>query len=65
MTKKRSLKVYSKFNRIGREYRSQIRLEGSWLQNAGFYIGDQISIFCEDNRLIIERVDDTPDPDPT
>ena len=55
----RSMKVYSKFSRTGRKYRPQIRLEGDWLQNTGFYIGDSISVVCEDNRLIIEKSPDS------
>ena len=54
-TTERSMKVYSKFYRSGRKYRPQIRLEGEWLQNVGFYIGDNISVVCEDNMLVIKK----------
>ena len=51
--KKRNLKVYSQS-----EYRYHevpaIVLRGVWLKNAGFDIGDYVSVKCEDGRLIIE-----------
>ncbi|MBQ7563262.1 MAG: SymE family type I addiction module toxin [Lachnospiraceae bacterium] len=53
--KTRSLKVYEKSDY---RYRSipMIRLCGKWLSDAGFSIGDYVSVSCEDGKLII-----TPD----
>ena len=51
----RSMKVYEKS-----DYRYQsipmIRICGKWLSEAGFNIGDYVSVSCEDGKLII-----TPD----
>ena len=53
--KTRIMKVYEKS-----DYRNQsipmIRLCGKWLSEAGFSIGDYVSVSCEDGKLII-----TPD----
>lgn len=51
--KKRNLKVYSQ---SGYRYHEvpAIVLRGVWLKNAGFDIGDYVSVKCEDGRLIIE-----------
>ena len=53
--KTRSMKVYEKSDY---RYRSipMIRLCGKWLSDAGFSIGDYVSVSCEDGKLII-----TPD----
>ncbi len=55
MAKKRSIKVYGQ---SGYKYREtpMIMLKGMWLKEAGFDIGDYISVTCEDGRLVI-----TPD----
>ena len=55
MAKKRSVKVYGQ---SGYKYRETptIMLKGLWLKEAGFDIGDYISVTCEDGRLVI-----TPD----
>ena len=55
MAKKRSIKVYGQ---SGYRYRETptIMLKGMWLKEAGFDIGDYISVTCEDGRLVI-----TPD----
>ncbi len=52
MAKKRSVKVYGQ---SGYKYRETptIMLKGLWLKDAGFDIGDYISVTCEDGRLII------------
>lgn len=51
--KNRSVKVYGM---SGYKYRSTptIMLKGNWLSEAGFNIGDFISVKCENGRLIIE-----------
>ena len=54
MAKKRSIKVYGQ---SGYKYRETptIMLKGQWLKEAGFNIGDYISITCEDGKLIITQ----------
>jgi len=51
--KKRNLKIYSQ---SGYRYHEvpAIILRGTWLKNAGFDIGDYVSVKCENGRLIIE-----------
>jgi len=55
MKNKRNLKVVSQ---SGYKYRETptITLKGLWLSEAGFQIGDYVSITCEDGRIVI-----TPD----
>ena len=52
MAKKRSVKVYGQ---SGYKYRETptIMLKGQWLKEAGFDIGDYISVTCEDGKLVI------------
>lgn len=47
MAKKRSIKIYGQ---SGYKYRETptIMLKGQWLKEAGFDIGDYISVTCED-----------------
>lgn len=54
MAKKRSVKVYGQ---SGYKYRETptIMLKGLWLKEAGFDIGDYISVTCEDGKIIITR----------
>ena len=55
MSKKRSIKVYGQ---SGYKYRETptIMLKGMWLKEAGFDVGDYISVSCENGKLVI-----TPD----
>lgn len=54
MTKKRSVKVYGQG---GYKYRETltIMLKELWLKEAGFNIGDYISVTCEDGKIIITQ----------
>ena len=54
MAKKRSVKVYGQ---SGYKYRETptIMLKGMWLKEAGFDIGDYISVVCEDGKIIITQ----------
>lgn len=54
MAKKRSVKVCGQ---SGYKYREtpMIMLRGMWLKEAGFDIGDYISITCEDGKIIITQ----------
>lgn len=52
MAKKRSVKFYGQ---SGYKYRGTptIMLKGMWLKEAGFDVGDYISVTCEDGKIII------------
>ena len=54
MSKKRSIKVYGQ---SGYKYRETptIMLKGMWLKEAGFDVGDYISVTCEDGKIIIAQ----------
>lgn len=54
MAKKRSIKVYGQ---SGYKYRETptIMLKGQWLKEAGFNIGDYISVTCANGKLIIAQ----------
>lgn len=54
MARKRSVKVYGQ---SGYKYRETptIMLKGMWLKEAGFDIGDYISVTCEDGKIIITQ----------
>ena len=54
MAKKRSVKVYGQ---SGYKYRETptIMLKGMQLKEAGFDIGDYISVACEDGKIIITQ----------
>lgn len=54
MAKKRSIKVYGQ---SGYKYHETptIMLKGQWLREAGFEIGDYISVTCEGGKLIIAQ----------
>ena len=54
MAKKRSVKVYGQ---SGYKYKETptIMLKGLWLKEAGFDIGDYISVTCEDGNIIITQ----------
>ena len=55
MANKRSVKVYGQ---SGYKYRETptIMLKGLWLKEAGFDIGDYISVTCEDGKIIISTM---------
>jgi len=54
MTKKRSIKVYGQSGYKCRETPT-IMLKGQWLKEAGFVIGDYISVTLEDGKLVIAQ----------
>jgi len=54
MAKKRSVKVYGQSDYKYRETPT-IMLKGMWLKEAGFDIGDYISVTCEDGKIIITQ----------
>lgn len=54
MAKKGSVKVYGQSSYKYRETPT-IMLKGLWLKEAGFDIGDYISVTCEDGNIIIAQ----------
>lgn len=54
MSKKRSIKVYGQ---SGYKYweTPTIMLKGMWLKEAGFDVGDYISVTCEDGKIVIAQ----------
>jgi toxic protein SymE len=58
--KSRHLKIYSKFQRTSQwnaRFVPEIRLCGKSLEDMGFDFGDQITVRLENDRLIIEPVE--------
>lgn len=53
--KNRKLTVYGMAK--GRHFQStpQIRLQGNWLKETGFSIGDNIQVVCKKNKLVITK----------
>ena len=47
----RKAKVYSIYQ--NGSYKSQIRLQGKWLEELGFNIGDGLKIDCKEGQIII------------
>lgn len=39
----------------GRNPAPQLRIQGLWLKDLGFNIGDSVQVKCEDGKLIISR----------
>lgn len=61
--KKRNLKVYGQSNGYNYQDVPTIVLKGKWLETAGFDIGDNIFLSCEDGQLVItneKRCSSTP-----
>lgn len=55
---KRNLTVYNYSPYIvGKVYpsRPQIIIQGRWLENLGFSIGEKVTLSCEEGRIIIEK----------
>lgn len=53
----RKLKVSSFYN-YGRKISPMLRLQGLWLNDYGFKIGEPVSVKCEDGKLIISLVNE-------
>ena len=60
MSSFRILKVYRKFQRRRWDHKvvPEIRLEGDWLQDLGFEIGDAIEVLQEKHQLTIKLISD-------
>ena len=55
--KNRRLKVYGQSNGYNSQDVPTIVLKGKWLEAAGFDIGTDLLVECEDGRLTISAVD--------
>lgn len=55
--KKRRLKVYGQSNGYNYQDVPTIVLKGKWLEVAGFDIGSDLLVECEDGKLTIRAVD--------
>lgn len=53
----RSIKVYESSGYLNK-MTPQIRLQGEWLKDLGFEIGDQLNVHCEGGRITITRADE-------
>lgn len=53
----RLMKVYESGVYSNKEI-PQIRLQGEWLKELGFEIGDQLNVHCEGGRITITRADE-------
>jgi toxic protein SymE len=54
-TNTRTLTIHSKYRALtyGSTIIPEIRLEGKWLQELGFKMGQKVKIVMEENRLVI------------
>ena len=57
MQKTKTLKVYCSTGKPS----PKINLQGKWLSNLGFDIGNYIEVTLEDNKLIITKIDNPND----
>ena len=53
--KSRKLTVYGATQGAHFQSTPQIRLQGDWLKETGFSIGDNIQVVCKKNRLVITK----------
>jgi toxic protein SymE len=54
----RSLKVLEQPGFYSQNRRPSIKLQGKWLKELGFEIGDRVDVKCEDGRLTITKSDE-------
>jgi len=53
LKEKREVRIY---NGRGNNYgKPLLMLQGNWLQEFGFLVGDRVTITCQNNRLVIEN----------
>lgn len=57
--KSRKVKIYSKFRSRRRDNTTvpEIRLQGKWLDEFGFYEGHQVKVHLEYNKLTITKIE--------
>lgn len=53
--KNRELKVSTQHGYYGNDQRPAIYLQGKWIQELGFDIGDHVSVKCQNNKIIITK----------
>lgn len=53
--KERTLKVYSQSSYNNPTERPAIFLQGKWLEELGFLIGDHVAVKCSKNRIVITK----------
>ena len=57
LKEKREVRIY---NGRGSNYgKPLLMLQGNWLQELGFLVGDRVTITCQNNRLVIENAGET------
>lgn len=53
LKEKREVRIY---NGRGNNYgKPLLMLQGKWLQELGFMVGDRVTITCQNNKLVIEN----------
>ena len=53
LKEKREIRIY---NGRGSNYgKPLLMLQGNWLQEFGFMVGDRVTITCQNNKLVIEN----------
>ena len=59
MTKRKEYRpmTVSECSDYGRNSFPMLRIKGLWLKHLGFEAGDPVMVKCEDNRLIITKVE--------
>lgn len=54
---KREVRIY---NGRGNNYgKPLLMLQGKWLQEFGFMVGDRVTITCQNNKLVVENAGET------
>lgn len=36
----------------------EIRLQGKWLEDLGFYVGEKLQVECKDEKIIISKIEE-------
>lgn len=55
--KNREMRVYRSRRDIKNVENPLIILQGKWLYDAGFSVGDKLTVICQDGKLIVEKAD--------
>lgn len=53
---KRKITVYRSRTDLKSIENPLIMLQGKWLHDAGFSVGDKVAITCQDGKLVVEKV---------
>lgn len=57
--KKREMTVYRARGNYSDNQKPLIMMQGKWLGDIGFAVGDRISVTCQEGKLVIERTGGT------